>query len=134
MDWGNPMLSSAAGFKAQIPPESQQTPTEGCSYAFDKQKDIKEKKDYYFNERNEKDMKTQLDLVNDFTVFEESFLASSAEHKLDFPGEEDEDDEIFLEEDVGVDDDDEEEDVDELGVDADHVNGDTDIILKQTLL
>ena len=131
MEWGNPMLSSATGFKSPIAPESQETPTEGCSYSLDKHKDIKSKKESSFSGRNEKDLKTQLDLVSDFTGLDESFLASSTDERLDFPVEEDDDEEIFLEEDVGVDDDDDdEEEVHELGVDIDHVHGVNDNILK----
>ena len=120
MDWNNPMLSSAANFKSPNSSDVQNNPLEGCSSSFDTHKGMGNKNDMTVNNRKDK----EVSLRSNFSGLEESFLPANDDGRLDFMGEEDDEDEIFLEEDVGVDDDEEvEEELENLGVDMNQMNG-----------
>ena len=120
MDWNNPMLSSAASFKSPNSSDVQNNPLEGCSTSFDTHKGMGNKNDMTVNNRKDK----EVSLRSNFSGLEESFLPANDDGRLDFMGEEDDEDEIFLEEDVGVDDDEEvEEELENLGVDMNQMNG-----------
>ena len=122
MDWNNPMLSSTAGFKSPNPSNIQSTPLKGCSTSFTSNKDTRSTKDVALTGNRDRDASGQINLGNDFSGLEESFLTPNQDGRLVFTEDEDEEDEIFLEEDVGVDDDDEEEELDNLGVNVESLN------------
>ena len=127
-DWGNPMLSSAADLKASLTSSCQDTPLAGCSSSMNKHRNTESTKD---TGSGGKSISGNMELVNDFTSLEETFLGANIDERINFPDEDEDEDEIFLEEDVGVDDDDEDEEMDDHGVNLVQPNGIGDTALKR---